>query len=112
MSVSEPKVKTTPHKLLHLLSHLFVLEATLNFTQGRTGTFLAIDVLRVCCNWCSGLAFLRGFVDELRNYIGIPRKISHIPRNTAGNMHDNWQYWNNLRVLPDQLPHFSSGLHM
>ena len=45
-------------------------------------------------------------MDELHNYIGIPRKISNVPRNFAGNVHDNWHYSNNLRVLPDQLPLF------
>jgi len=29
MSVNKPKVKTTLHKLLHLLSYLFVVEATI-----------------------------------------------------------------------------------
>jgi hypothetical protein len=45
-------------------------------------------------------------MDELHNYMSIPREISNIPRNIAGNVYDSWHYWNNIRVLPYHLPLF------
>jgi len=34
------------------------------------------------------------------NTFTVTQKIPNIPRNTAGNLSRNWQYWNNLRKLP------------